>query len=92
MRLSKWVTCGAVVAAAAVPFDAANAGNPGPMRLGSSAPAAAMSAANTTTYCQFNTGPRTGVTVNLRGIPFAVGVACGDGNGSYGVSVPRPGK
>jgi hypothetical protein len=44
----------------------------------------------TTTYCQFNTGPRSGATVNLRGIPFAVGVACGDGKGSYGLSVPAP--
>ncbi|HEY5107744.1 MAG TPA: hypothetical protein VII73_13405 [Caulobacteraceae bacterium] len=86
MKLSTWMASGALLAATALPVGAANAGNPGPMSVTQSAPA------STTTYCQFNSGPRAGVTVKLRGIPFAIGVACGDGNGSYGVSVPPPAK
>ena len=84
MKLSAWMACGAVMVATGVPVGVANAATPGPMSSAQVAPGA------TTTYCQFNTGPRSGATVNLRGIPFAVGVACGDGKGSYGLSVPAP--
>jgi hypothetical protein len=81
MKLSAWMAGGAFLVSAALPVAAAHAGNPGPMKVVQG---------TTTTYCQFNSGPRAGVTVNLGGIPFEIGVACGDGNGSYGLSVPPP--
>ena len=84
MKLPTWTVCGGVLVCAALAAGPGRAANPGPMHSTSA------QAGGGTTYCQFNSGPRAGTTVNLRGIPFAIGVACGDGNGSYGVSVPAP--